>query len=159
MLDGACAERSQVARGACLPFVTVIRNVKFKILDAVIAQEPLHRGGGQIIPTARRVVYSAFLMVRTPAAPSTASVPSSPAFLRYLRRGAGKLGEWSLLSEKRAVVAVLKHLKRLGCGLFFSGNPRCAVPAPDVQSQQKGLPPGTCFQMSHVMAATQGSLG
>lgn len=42
----------------------MIRNVKFKILDAVIAQEPLHRGGGQIIPTARRVVYSAFLMVR-----------------------------------------------------------------------------------------------
>lgn len=41
----------------------VIRNVKFKILDAVVAQEPLHRGGGQIIPTARRVVYSAFLMV------------------------------------------------------------------------------------------------
>ncbi|XP_025773196.1 116 kDa U5 small nuclear ribonucleoprotein component [Puma concolor] len=40
----------------------VIRNVKFKILDAVVAQEPLHRGGGQIIPTARRVVYSAFLM-------------------------------------------------------------------------------------------------
>lgn len=41
----------------------MIRNVKFKILDAVVAQEPLHRGGGQIIPTARRVVYSAFLMV------------------------------------------------------------------------------------------------
>uniref|UniRef100_A0A6P7GA94 116 kDa U5 small nuclear ribonucleoprotein component n=1 Tax=Diabrotica virgifera virgifera TaxID=50390 RepID=A0A6P7GA94_DIAVI len=39
-----------------------IRNTKFKILDAVIANEPLHRGGGQIIPTARRVVYSAFLM-------------------------------------------------------------------------------------------------
>ncbi|KAI5750537.1 hypothetical protein M8J76_016485 [Diaphorina citri] len=39
-----------------------IRNVKFKILDAVIATEPLHRGGGQIIPTARRVAYSAFLM-------------------------------------------------------------------------------------------------
>ncbi|CAH1788149.1 unnamed protein product [Owenia fusiformis] len=39
-----------------------IRNCKFKILDAVIAQEPIHRGGGQIIPTARRVAYSAFLM-------------------------------------------------------------------------------------------------
>jgi U5 small nuclear ribonucleoprotein component len=38
-----------------------IRNVKFKILDAVIAPEPLYRGGGQIIPTARRVCYSAFL--------------------------------------------------------------------------------------------------
>ncbi|CAG0889247.1 unnamed protein product [Darwinula stevensoni] len=39
-----------------------IRNVKFKILDAVIAPEPIHRGGGQIIPTARRVAYSAFLL-------------------------------------------------------------------------------------------------
>ncbi|XP_008812731.1 110 kDa U5 small nuclear ribonucleoprotein component CLO-like [Phoenix dactylifera] len=39
-----------------------IRNVKFKILNASIAAEPLHRGGGQIIPTARRVVYSSFLM-------------------------------------------------------------------------------------------------
>jgi len=39
-----------------------IRNVKFKILDAAIADQPLHRGGGQVIPTARRVCYSAFLM-------------------------------------------------------------------------------------------------
>jgi len=39
-----------------------IRNSKFKILDAVIAGEPIHRGGGQIIPTSRRVAYSAFLM-------------------------------------------------------------------------------------------------
>ncbi|XP_021735556.1 110 kDa U5 small nuclear ribonucleoprotein component CLO-like [Chenopodium quinoa] len=39
-----------------------IRNVKFKIVDARIAPEPLHRGTGQLIPTARRVAYSAFLM-------------------------------------------------------------------------------------------------
>eukprot|EP00899_Mesostigma_viride_P009923 jgi/Mesvir1/18932/Mv25784-RA.3 len=39
-----------------------IRNVKFKILDATVASEPLHRGGGQVIPTSRRVAYSAFLM-------------------------------------------------------------------------------------------------
>lgn len=39
-----------------------VRNVKFKILDATIAAEPIHRGGGQVIPTARRVAYSAFLM-------------------------------------------------------------------------------------------------
>ncbi|KAG9303617.1 hypothetical protein G9A89_018513 [Geosiphon pyriformis] len=38
-----------------------IRNVKFRILDAVLASEPIYRGGGQIIPTARRVCYSAFL--------------------------------------------------------------------------------------------------
>ena len=28
----------------------------------MIANEPIHRGGGQVIPTARRVAYSAFLM-------------------------------------------------------------------------------------------------
>lgn len=39
-----------------------IRNVKFKIVDVRIAPEPLHRGSGQIIPTARRVAYSSFLM-------------------------------------------------------------------------------------------------
>jgi len=39
-----------------------IRNVKFRLLDTTLAQEPLYRGGGQIIPTARRVSYSAFLM-------------------------------------------------------------------------------------------------
>ncbi|PKI66741.1 110 kDa U5 small nuclear ribonucleoprotein component CLO [Punica granatum] len=39
-----------------------IRNVKFKIVDARIATEPLHRGSGQIIPTARRVAYSSFLL-------------------------------------------------------------------------------------------------
>ncbi|XP_026450676.1 110 kDa U5 small nuclear ribonucleoprotein component CLO-like [Papaver somniferum] len=39
-----------------------IRNMKFKIVDAKIAPEPIHRGTGQISPTARRVTYSAFLM-------------------------------------------------------------------------------------------------
>jgi U5 small nuclear ribonucleoprotein component len=38
-----------------------IRNVKFRILGANIATEPIYRGGGQIIPTARRVCYSSFL--------------------------------------------------------------------------------------------------
>jgi U5 small nuclear ribonucleoprotein component len=36
--------------------------VKFRILSADIATEPIYRGGGQIIPTARRVCYSSFLM-------------------------------------------------------------------------------------------------
>ncbi|GAO51234.1 P-loop containing nucleoside triphosphate hydrolase protein [Saitoella complicata NRRL Y-17804] len=38
-----------------------IRNVKFKVLDAVLAPEAIYRGGGQIIPTSRRVCYSSFL--------------------------------------------------------------------------------------------------
>ena len=40
-----------------------IRNVKFKILDALIGSDVIKRAGGQIIPTARRVAYSAFLLV------------------------------------------------------------------------------------------------
>lgn len=39
-----------------------VRNVKFKLTEASIAAEPLHRSGGQIIPTARRVLYSSFLL-------------------------------------------------------------------------------------------------
>jgi len=39
-----------------------IRNVKFKILDALIGSDVIKRAGGQIIPTARRVSYSAFLL-------------------------------------------------------------------------------------------------
>ncbi|KAA1471418.1 Calreticulin-domain-containing protein [Dentipellis sp. KUC8613] len=39
-----------------------MRNVKFRILDASLATEPIFRGGGQIVPTARRVCYSSFLM-------------------------------------------------------------------------------------------------
>lgn len=42
---------------------TAMRNVRFRILDASLAQEPIFRGGGQIVPTARRVCYSSFLMV------------------------------------------------------------------------------------------------
>ncbi|KXJ91499.1 P-loop containing nucleoside triphosphate hydrolase protein [Microdochium bolleyi] len=39
-----------------------IRNTKFRIMDASLAQEAIFRGGGQIIPTARRTCYSSFLM-------------------------------------------------------------------------------------------------
>jgi len=39
-----------------------MRNTKFKILDCDLAADPVARGGGQVIPTARRVVHSAFLM-------------------------------------------------------------------------------------------------
>lgn len=49
-----------------LPIIKVgiaMRGVKFRILDASLAQEPIFRGGGQIVPTARRVCYSSFLMV------------------------------------------------------------------------------------------------
>jgi len=39
-----------------------IRSCKFKIMNAELADDAVMRGGGQIIPTARRVAYSAFLL-------------------------------------------------------------------------------------------------
>ncbi|KAG7099867.1 hypothetical protein E1B28_001671 [Marasmius oreades] len=39
-----------------------MRNVKFRLLDASLADQPIFRGGGQVVPTARRVCYSSFLM-------------------------------------------------------------------------------------------------
>lgn len=39
-----------------------IRNTKFRLTGAELADEPIFRGGGQIIPTARRAVYSSFLL-------------------------------------------------------------------------------------------------
>lgn len=39
-----------------------IRNVKFRLTDVALDSQPIFRGGGQIIPTARRACYSSFLM-------------------------------------------------------------------------------------------------
>eukprot|EP00494_Astrolonche_serrata_P019901 UN20116 len=39
-----------------------IRNCRFKLLEAEIDPEPINRSGIQIIPTARRCLYSSFLL-------------------------------------------------------------------------------------------------
>eukprot|EP01059_Diplonema_ambulator_P008304 TRINITY_DN17898_c0_g2_i3.p2 TRINITY_DN17898_c0_g2~~TRINITY_DN17898_c0_g2_i3.p2 ORF type:complete len:285 (+),score=74.16 TRINITY_DN17898_c0_g2_i3:972-1826(+) len=39
-----------------------IRGVKFRLMEAAMAEEAVHKGSGQVIPTARRVVYSSFLL-------------------------------------------------------------------------------------------------
>ena len=38
-----------------------VRSTKLKILDTILADKPIYRGAGQIIPTARRVVHSSLL--------------------------------------------------------------------------------------------------
>lgn len=59
-----CDEReSAPGRNPSQAHILAIRGVKFRVLDASLAQEPIYRGGGQIIPTARRVCYSSFLLV------------------------------------------------------------------------------------------------
>lgn len=43
------------------PWAPAIRNTKFKITDLSLDSDPISRGGGQIIPTTRRALYSSFL--------------------------------------------------------------------------------------------------
>lgn len=38
-----------------------VRGTKIKILDAILADKPIHRGGGQVIPTTRKIVHSSIL--------------------------------------------------------------------------------------------------
>lgn len=79
-----CDERTlHPSRSACVIAHTcilyaAIRNVKFRLLGADLAQEPIYRGGGQIIPTARRVCYSSFLM----ATPRLQEVRRAHPFIR-----------------------------------------------------------------------------
>ena len=38
-----------------------VRSTKIKLLDVTLANKPIHRGAGQLIPTARKVVHSSIL--------------------------------------------------------------------------------------------------
>ena len=38
-----------------------MRNCRFNIYDVTLHADAIHRGGGQIIPTARRVLYACLL--------------------------------------------------------------------------------------------------
>jgi len=38
-----------------------MRGVRFNVKDATLHADAIHRGGGQVIPTARRVIYASFL--------------------------------------------------------------------------------------------------
>ena len=64
-----CEERKLLSHSGCkgnfvrLTFTYLaIRNAKFRLTDVTLAEQAIYRGGGQIIPTARRAVYSSFLM-------------------------------------------------------------------------------------------------
>ena len=38
-----------------------MRGIRFNLLDATLHTDAIHRGGGQIIPTARRACFASFL--------------------------------------------------------------------------------------------------
>ena len=86
-----------------------MRSVRFNILDVTLHADAIHRGGGQIIPTARRVLYAAALL----ADPSLLE----PVFLVEIQVPEQAMGGvYGTLSKKRG--QVFSEEQRLGTPLF-----------------------------------------
>jgi elongation factor 2 len=74
-----------------------MRGCRFNVLDVELHADAIHRGGGQIIPTTRRVVYAAALT----AAPRLLE----PVYLVEIQCPEGAVGGvYSVLNKKRGVV-------------------------------------------------------
>lgn len=74
-----------------------MRGTRFNILDVTLHTDAIHRGGGQIIPTCRRVVYAAHLL----AQPGL----QEPVYLVEMQAPETALGGiYSVLNRKRGQV-------------------------------------------------------
>jgi len=87
----------------------LVRGVRFAILDSQLHADVVHRGGGQIIPSARRV----FLAAQMTAKPRL----QEPVFLVDIQCDNTCLsGVYNVLSQKKGVV--LEALPRIGTPLY-----------------------------------------
>ena len=78
-------------------FEEPMRGIRFNILDVVLHADAIHRGGGQIIPTARRVIYASALLAK-PAV-------QEPVFLVEIQCPQSAVGGiYSTLNRKRGQV-------------------------------------------------------
>jgi len=74
-----------------------LRGIRFNILDVTLHADTIHRGGGQIIPTCRRVCYASFLK----ASPTL----QEPVFLAEIQCPEVALGGiFSVLNKRRGIV-------------------------------------------------------
>ncbi|KAJ9623631.1 translation elongation factor 2 [Taxawa tesnikishii (nom. ined.)] len=86
-----------------------MRSIRFNILDVTLHADAIHRGGGQIIPTARRVLYAATLL----ADPSLLE----PVFLVEIQVPENAMGGiYSVLTRRRG--HVFEEAQRPGTPLF-----------------------------------------
>ncbi|ORY75794.1 elongation factor 2 [Protomyces lactucae-debilis] len=86
-----------------------MRGTRFNIMDVVLHADAIHRGGGQIIPTCRRVVYAATLL----AEPAL----QEPVFLVEIQCPEQAMGGiYSVLNRKRGMV--FSEEQRPGTPLF-----------------------------------------
>ncbi|KAF1345235.1 P-loop containing nucleoside triphosphate hydrolase protein [Delphinella strobiligena] len=86
-----------------------MRSIRFNIMDVTLHADAIHRGGGQIIPTARRVLYAATLL----AEPGI----QEPVFLVEIQVPENAMGGiYSVLTRRRG--HVFEEAQRPGTPLF-----------------------------------------
>lgn len=74
-----------------------MRSVKINIMDVVLHADAIHRGGGQLIPTARRVYYGCELT----GCPSL----QEPIFIAEITAPADVMGGvYNVLNQRRGIV-------------------------------------------------------
>jgi len=74
-----------------------MRGVKFSLMDCLVHSDPAHRGGGQIGPASRRVIYAAQLTAKPQLV--------EPIYLVEMQTTRDVLGSiYSLLSQKRGFI-------------------------------------------------------
>eukprot|EP00899_Mesostigma_viride_P009973 jgi/Mesvir1/18978/Mv18943-RA.1 len=86
-----------------------MRGVSFELNDVVLHTDAIHRGGGQIIPTARRAMYAGVLT----------AVPRlmEPVYLVEIQAPEQALGGiYSVLNQKRGMV--IEEMQRVGTPIY-----------------------------------------
>jgi len=86
-----------------------MRGIKFELYDVVLHTDSIHRGGGQIIPTCRRVLYAAALTAQPRLL--------EPVFLVEIQAPEGALGGiYGCLNQKRGMV--FEEVNRPGTPIY-----------------------------------------
>eukprot|EP00270_Netrium_digitus_P011688 TRINITY_DN372_c0_g1_i2.p1 TRINITY_DN372_c0_g1~~TRINITY_DN372_c0_g1_i2.p1 ORF type:complete len:860 (-),score=274.97 TRINITY_DN372_c0_g1_i2:458-2989(-) len=86
-----------------------MRGIAFEIMDVTLHTDAIHRGGGQLIPTARRVLYAAQLTAKPRLL--------EPVYLVEIQAPEGALGGiYGTLNQKRG--QVFEEMQRPGTPLY-----------------------------------------
>jgi len=93
-----------------------MRGIRFNFLDVVLHTDAIHRGGGQIIPTARRVFYAAQLTAQPRL--------MEPVFLVEIQAPQTVVGGiYAVMNKRRG--QIVEEISRSGTPLL---NVRCYLP-------------------------------
>jgi len=106
--DNVVAGFQWVTRGGVLA-EEEMRGIKFTIGDSVLHPDAIHRGGGQIIPTAKRVFYAAQLTAKPRL--------MEPVYLVDIQCPEKVIsGVYSVLNQRRGTI--IEQLQKLGTPMF-----------------------------------------